>query len=285
MSRSKYTKEDLEKAVKENYSIAGVCRALHITPVGGNYRTIHLKIKEYNLDTSHFTGQGWNVGLRYKPIMNPKTYKLEDILIKDSPYRSLSKLKIRLISEGIKENICECCNNTMWLGKPIKLELHHINGINTDNRLENLQLLCPNCHAYTDNYRGRNQESALSKKREVEYRKVKEALTDNADGNLEPSLIKEGAETIHDKSKSSRKRTRICPCCKQEFIPSYNKQKYCSQECSHKDKGRKRPPVIELLEKFKELHSYLQVSKFYGVTDNAIRKWVKLYQIEDMIKK
>ena len=56
-------------------------------------------------------------------------------------------------------------------------------------------------------------------------------------------------------------------------------------ECSHKDKGRKRPPVMELLEKFKELHSYLQVSKFYGVTDNAIRKWVKLYQIEDMIKK
>ena len=58
MSRSKYTKDDLEKAVKENYSIAGVCRALHIAPVGGNYRTIHLKIKEYNLDTSHFTGQG-----------------------------------------------------------------------------------------------------------------------------------------------------------------------------------------------------------------------------------
>ena len=84
---------------------------------------------------------------------------------------------------------------------------------------------------------------------EVKPFKLGEPLTDNADGNLEPSLIKEGAETIHDKSKSSRKRTRICPCCKQEFIPSYNKQKYCSQECSHKDKGRKRPPVMELLEK------------------------------------
>ena len=56
----------------------------------------------------------------------------------------------------MKEYRCECCGNTEWMGKPIALELHHVNGIKDDLRVENLQLLCPNCHAFTDNYRGKN---------------------------------------------------------------------------------------------------------------------------------
>ena len=62
----------------------------------------------------------------------------------------------RLLNANLKERICEHCENTLWLGNPIPLELHHINGVSSDNRLENLQLLCPNCHALTDNYRGKN---------------------------------------------------------------------------------------------------------------------------------
>lgn len=80
--------------------------------------------------------------------------------------------------------------------------MHHINGNNLDNRLENLQVLCPNCHALTENFRGKAKLSALSEMREVEYRKFRETLTDNADGNPEPSLNnKEGAETRHDTPK------------------------------------------------------------------------------------
>ena len=186
MSKFKWTKEQLIQAVKNNLSIAGVCRELNLRPVGGNYKTIHYYIKEYNLDTSHFTGQGWNVGTRYKNIRTKRP--IEDILSGKVECRSSFHLKIRLLKEGIKEHKCEKCGNSKWLGQEIPLELHHINGDNLDNRLENLQLLCPNCHALTDNYRGHNTQSALSEKREVECRKFKEALTGNADGNLEPSL-------------------------------------------------------------------------------------------------
>lgn len=86
---------------------------------------------------------------------------MQEILKEDSIYQSY-KLAKRLIKEGIKESKCECCNLSKWQNKPIPLELHHINGIHSDNRLENLQLLCPNCHALTDSYRGKNIKKSIS---------------------------------------------------------------------------------------------------------------------------
>ena len=77
------------------------------------------------------------------------------LLIENSGWTS-HNIRNRILSEGIKEHKCECCGLTEWLGHPIPLELHHLNGIHTDNRLENLQVLCPNCHARTDSYRGKN---------------------------------------------------------------------------------------------------------------------------------
>jgi 5-methylcytosine-specific restriction endonuclease McrA len=80
---------------------------------------------------------------------------LSTILIKDKLYSSSHRLKKRLIAEGIFERKCSSCLNTEWAGKPIPLELDHINGDRSDNRIENLRLLCPNCHAFTITYRGR----------------------------------------------------------------------------------------------------------------------------------
>lgn len=283
MSKYTYTEEQLREAVKKSVSIAGVCRELGIRPVGGNYKTLKDRFTKLNIDTSHFTGKGWNVGLKFVPN---KSIPLEEILVQDSNYKSTVNLKNKLFKAGLKERKCERCGNTEWLGVQIPLELHHINGVNTDNRLENLQILCPNCHAITDNYRGKNLMSALSEKREVEYRKFKETLASSVEGNLEPSLIKEGAETLHDKPKSRKKlQPKICPYCNKEFQARHNDQKYCSQECSHKGNGSRRPTVFELIEKFKELKSFVQVGNYYGVTDNAVRKWCKLYGILDMVKK
>ena len=195
-----YTKEDVVIAVAKNKSIAGVLRQLGLRPIGGNYKTVHRLINEYGLDTSHFTGQGWNVGLGFKPKQSMKD---EEIFIDNSDYRCSWRLRERY-KITTKINYCEECGLTEWLGNPIPLEIHHINGKNTDNRLENLRLLCPNCHALTNNYRGRAHLSALSERRDVECRKFKEALTGKADGNLEPSLrMKEGAETRHDTPKGN----------------------------------------------------------------------------------
>ena len=80
---------------------------------------------------------------------------MSEILVKDCDYSSY-KLAKRLLRVNLKERMCEKCGLELWMGKPIPLELHHINGVHSDNRIENLQLLCPNCHALTDNYRGKN---------------------------------------------------------------------------------------------------------------------------------
>lgn len=152
MSKRKWTDEQLKVAVLENKSIAGVIRQLGLKPAGGNYASIQNKIKELNLDITHFTGRGWNVGLKFKPYP-PKP--LSEILVKNSNYQSYKLFK-RLIKEGLKEKKCECCDNTIQMNNPIALELHYVNGIHSDNRFENLQILCPNCHAMTNNYRGRN---------------------------------------------------------------------------------------------------------------------------------
>jgi Zn finger protein HypA/HybF involved in hydrogenase expression len=169
--RYKVTKEQLEDAVKKSESIASVCRILKIRPVGGNYRTLRSKINKWSIDITHFTGQGWNVGLKFRPSVKRP---LSEILVDNSDFMSTSKLRIRLIKEGVKEHRCETCKLTEWMGYPIPLELDHINGKNTDNRIENLKMTCPNCHAQTPNYRGRNKLSALSEKRDVEFRKFGE---------------------------------------------------------------------------------------------------------------
>ena len=145
--------EMLKEVVANSHNISEVCRQLGLVPRGGNHIRIKQKIQEYHLDTTHFTTGIWNKGLRYSGVQ--KTRSLEEILQK-GVYYSSNKLKNRLLKSGLKNARCENCGLDSWLDQPIKLELHHINGDHSDNRLENIQLLCPNCHAYTDTYRGKN---------------------------------------------------------------------------------------------------------------------------------
>jgi len=160
MAKIKYSKELLEEACKNAFSIAQVCRNIGLKPIGGNYKTVTKKLEQFGIDTSYFTGQRWNKG---KSLVEATSqFSLEEILKENVAYKS-SDLRIRLINVGLKKDKCEVC------GYNENLELHHINGNHYDNRLENLQVLCPNCHAKTDNYRGKNSNKnstpeSLSKK-------------------------------------------------------------------------------------------------------------------------
>ncbi|GAB4319687.1 MAG: hypothetical protein Kow00117_09330 [Phototrophicales bacterium] len=155
--RYRYNEDTLRQAVADSYSYAQVLKLLGIKPAGGNYETLKRRIEQLQIDTSHFRGHGWNGGQR---AIVTRKYRLEDVLIKNSPYKQSSSLKKRLIEAGYFEAICASCGLDTWLNHPIPLELDHINGDRRDNRLENLRLLCPNCHALTETYRGRNIKSS-----------------------------------------------------------------------------------------------------------------------------
>lgn len=147
-----YTDEQFIEAVKTSMSYRQVLAKLGLKQAGGNYAVMKNRIKDMGLDTSHMTGQAHLKGKTHTYNRRP----LEELLTEDSTYAS-HKLKLRLIAEGIKQHKCECCGITEWNGQPTPIELDHINGNHNDNRIENLRLLCPNCHAQTDTYRGKNK--------------------------------------------------------------------------------------------------------------------------------
>lgn len=150
-------------------SKAQLLKLIGVAPFGGNYRILNDLIEKNSIDISHFKGKGWNKGILG---IDRSKIPLEKILVKNSSYSCSSSLRIRLIKRGIFEKKCYMCNNTLWLGHEIPLELEHKNGDKRDNRLENLTLLCPNCHALTPTYRGRNISNTKVKQKKLRVKKL-----------------------------------------------------------------------------------------------------------------
>lgn len=146
----KYLKENLETLVKGSSSNADVIRKLGLKLTGGNYRHVMSYIQLYGIDTSHFTGGAWNKGERYRPICPAQP--LEEILVEKSTYKSSTKLKEKLQAAELLPRFCQICKLSTWQDRPLGLHLDHINGNHIDNRIENLRILCPNCHSQTTTF-------------------------------------------------------------------------------------------------------------------------------------
>lgn len=138
------SEEEFAQLVKESKSFYELAERIGYSKTGGGTnKALKEAVKERNLDTSHFTGQGWN----------KDNYNYS--LFKDGYSKKNGKTTLQAII-NLRGRKCEQCQNTEWLGNPINLEIHHLDGNHQNNDLSNLQLLCPNCHSYTENYCGKN---------------------------------------------------------------------------------------------------------------------------------
>lgn len=148
-----YSIDEFAQICKESESLREVVHKMGYNANGGSTNTrIKQQMLQYNIDISHFKGQAHT---KNKGKIKTETSKYLNNEVKVHSH----KLRERLLYEEVFEYKCCSCGLTEWLGKPIPLELHHIDGDRNNNNLENLELRCPNCHYFTDTYKSKNRHT------------------------------------------------------------------------------------------------------------------------------
>ncbi|MDQ3759409.1 MAG: HNH endonuclease [Actinomycetota bacterium] len=234
--RSRYTEEEAREAISTSRSWAEALRKLGMCHSGGNWKLLRDRAQAWGISADHFDPYA-----RGREVAKQRRRALDEILVENSTYSRFA-LKERLYAEGLKKRRCELCGqDEMWKGQAMTLILDHINGIRNDNRLENLRIVCPNCAATLETHCGRKNRLDISE--------------------------------------------RNCVHCSKSFRPNRMDQRYCSPACGSRSAGPRgprperrrceRPPLEQLLREIDEL-GYLATGRKYGVSDNAIRKWVRV---------
>lgn len=171
----RYTKKNLEKLIKNSFTYRECLEKLDRPISGDNYNFLKRKIKKFNIDISHFKSRSEQM-VEYqnnKPFA--KKYNLNEIFcLHGKSSHSGNNLKIILYKNNLKQPICEeCGQDENWRGNKISLHLDHINGNRLDNRLENLRILCPNCHSATPTFGGKNIKTYKEKQHKKEIKNIK----------------------------------------------------------------------------------------------------------------
>ena len=287
----RFTQEEIRQFVKDSKSYVQLAEKIGYDSSainGSAYRIIHQMINELELDTTHFTGQGWKKDqFDYSRFCYGKSIR---------PAHMLSAIA------ALRGYKCENCGLSEWMGEKIALEVHHKDGDSLNNELSNLQLLCPNCHSLTNNWRGRGigkkkQEpideqlfaSALQTSTSIRQALLKLGLTAKG-GNYDTAkkimqkyhiqLLKQPKPPKIQKRKNDKRKQNVCLVCGKSFYPTNRSAgKYCSQKCAHIAQHRTEHPGRDELKQLIRTIPFLKIGERFNVSDNAIRKWCKSFNL------
>lgn len=220
-------KEEIIKMIDDNEPKALICRMLKCKP-----ETLDGVLKKMNIDYKGNRGlKGIKTGVGRKSAIE----YMQKITL------HVPRLRKKLIEDGIKKDECEKCRLSEWMGQKLIMELHHKDGNRFNNELENLEILCPNCHSLTPNH---------------SHQRVK------------PKKRKQKKEI----------KIKFCQCGK----PIKRRSTYCLDCYKIEQRNHKRPEFNILINDIKLL-GYRGTGKKYGVSDNAIRKWIKNAGVMELV--
>lgn len=252
---------EIKKLIKNSNNYSDVLRKLDLKTTNGNYETLKKIVSKFNIDVNHFNRKNYTKHNNTKLPLNE--------ILKDNVSYNSTRLKNRILDESIKKHKCERCSNEKWLDNVIPLQLHHINGNRNDNRIENLQLLCPNCHVLTDNFGSKNMKVKRKHPmndllREKKYKDKEELLSWFNYGKTYSEVAK-----INKVNQSSLQRWVKYEGLQDEISKLLKQRKI-------NDKGNEYDILLQAL---RETKSFIGAANKLKISDNGIRKKCKKYHI------